>query len=921
MTARRSWRTWTRIFQRDPSSEVDDELRFHFEARVDDYIARGMDPDAARRAAMDRLGDVERTRMDCVALLSAERRTEERRMRLNVSWLDVKLGVRMLAKYPGLSLVSVIGMAVAIAIGAGYFAAYDALLDPALPMDDGDRVVALRYRDVSRPGPNAAVSAHDYLAWRAALGSVRDLSAFRSQSRNLITANGRIELVDLAAITASGFRVARVSPALGRPLLPDDERAGAAPVLVIAHEEWQRVFDGAPDVLGRTVYLGATVHTIVGVMPEGFRFPVNHRYWVPLPLDASAVQPGDEPALLVFGRLEDGVTIERANAELATIGERIAAAFPETHEHLRPVVLAYTQSFVGADSPEDALAIRTLQFAVSLLLVIVALNVSVLVYARTVTRTGEIAVRSALGASRRRVVTQLFVEALVLSVAATAVGLTLAAIALRLVNDWIRRSGEMPFWLDLGLSPGAVDYVVLLAILAAAIVGVLPALKATGRRLQAGLQQYASRGAAMQLGRTWSALIIVQVAVAVAALPAAVDFSEQSIRLGTRAPARTAHGLLRATVAMQPETAPDAADSAATDRAFRARFADRTAELIRRIEAQPQVGGVTFADRFPGLERWASIELEGYDAPAVDTAALAGPVFMNVRTSQVGPDLFHVFDVPILAGRGFGSADAREGATAVIVSASFADRVASAPRAAPVAGGASVLGRRIRYAERGEDIAAGPWLEIVGVVPDFAHDFTTPNGVNQDQPRVFHAAAAGDVHPAALVVRIDGGAPAPFARRLTVIAAAVDPTLTLENLETVIAAWEHEQQAMGSLGLMVIAVSLSVLLLSGAGIYAMMSFTVAKRRREIGIRSALGADPRRILTGIFTRAAAQLGTGILAGLVLAAAFEWRTGEMGDRGLLLVPAVAALMLTVGLLAALGPARRGLAVQPSEALREE
>jgi predicted permease len=907
----RGWRRWLRL-RRDPADEIGDELDFHVEQRVRDYIARGMDPESARRAALDRLGDLERARAECTTLLSAERRAEERRVRLNVSWLDVKLGVRMLAKYPGLSVVAVLGMAVAIAIGAGYFAAYSAILDPALPLDHGQRVVALRYRDVSRPGPDAAVSVHDYIAWRDAMSTVRELGAFRTRHRNLITADGRIELVEVAAITVSGFRVARVSPARGRPLLDEDERAGASPVLVIAHEEWQRVFDGDPGIVGRTVRLGATVHTIVGVMPEGFRFPVNHRYWIPLPLDASAAEPGDEPSLLVFGRLEDGVTLERSNAELATIGERMAAASPATHEHLRPQVLPYTQSFIGADSPQEALAIRTFQFVVSLLLVIVALNVAVLVYARTVTRTGEIAVRSALGASRRRIVTQLFIEALVLSVAASTLGFTLAGIALDLVDGWARRGGEMPFWLDLGLSPGAVVYVALLAILAAAIVGVLPALKATSKRLQAGLQQYSSRGSAMQLGQIWSALIIVQVAVAVAALPAAVDFSEQSIRLGTRAPSTAAHGLLRATVAMQREGSANAPDSAAAERAFRGRFTDRSTELIRRLEAQPEVAGVTFADRFPGLERSAAIEVEGSDAPAADTTGLAGPVFMETRTSRVAVGLFDVFDVPILAGRGFVSADTREGSTGVIVSASLAQRIA---------GSASVLGRRIRYADRGDYVAAGPWLEIVGVVPDFAYDFTTPNSFDTSQPRVFHAAAAGDAHPAMLVVRIRRGEPAPFAARLRDIAATVDPTLTLESVETVIAAWEWAQQAIGSLGLMILAVMLSVLLLSAAGIYAMMSFTVAKRRREIGIRAALGADPRRLLVGIFARAAAQLGAGILAGLVFAAAFPWVTGDMGGRTFILLPAVSALMLTVGLLAALGPARRGLAVQPTEALREE
>jgi hypothetical protein len=567
----------------------------------------------------------------------------------------------------------------------------------------------------------------------------------------------------------------------------------------------------------------------------------------------------------------------------------MAGAFPATHERLRPVVLPYTHALFGPDSPEEALAIRAVQFALSLLLVIVALNVAMLVYARTVTRTGEIAVRSALGASRRRVITQLFVEALVLSVAASAIGLTLAGTGLGLMNAWVRREGEIPFWIDLGLSASAVLYVVLLAILAAGIVGVLPALKATGRRLQQGLQQFSSRAGAMQLGRTWSVLTVVQVAVAVAALPAALLFAEQSIRLGMRAPSPAAHGLLRATVVMQREGTADAVDTAAAGGAFRVRF----------------------ADRFPGLERHATVEVERHQAPAMDTTG-PGRLFMGTRTSRVAIDLFEVFGVPILAGRGFVPADLRDGAPAVIVNASFADRVA---------GGANVLGRRIRYAERGDDVEAGAWLEIVGVVSDFAYDFTTPNSFDPPQPRLFHAAVAGGTYPATLVLRIRSGAAAPFARPLHDIAVAVDPALTLESAETVIAAWEQGQQAIGALGLMITAVTLCVLLLSAAGIHALMSFTVTKRRREIGIRAALGADPRRILTGVFARAAAQLGAGILAGLVLAATFEWLTGDMGRRAFLLLPVVSALMLAVGLFAALGPARRGLAVQPTEALREE
>jgi putative ABC transport system permease protein len=897
-----SWLRWVQVFRSDPRSEVEEELRHHLEQRVADYVARGMDPESARRAAVERLGDLTRVRNECATLLSGERKKRERRVRLSVSWLDVKLGVRMLAKYPGLSVVSVLGMAVAIAIGAGYYAGYGAMLDSALPLDEGERVVGL-HPGLSQSGSDSEVSVHDYVAWRDAMSTVRELGAFRSQHRNLIIDDGRTELVEVAAITASGFQVARVSPAIGRPLLAEDERAGAAPVIVIAHEEWRRVFDSNPNILGELVRVGETVHTVVGVMPEGFRFPINHRYWVPLVLDAAIAQPTDAPSLHVFGRLADGVTLERARAELATIGARMAAAFPATHEHIRPIVLPYVHLYRGFEALEADLVIRAIRLALSLLLVIVALNVAILVYARTATRTGEIAVRNALGASRRRVVAQLFVEALVLSVAASAIGLTLVGIALRLMTDWVQRGGEVPFWIDLGLTPGTILYVALLAIIAAAIVGVLPALKATGKRLQQGLQQFSSRGSAMQLGRTWSALIVVQVAGAVAALPAAILFAEETIWLGIRAPSPAAHGLLRSTLVMQREGTGNAADSA--------RFADRAAELIRRIDEQPEVVGVSFADDFPGRESNATIEVEPVVGPAADTIGQPASGLVEIRSSRIATNLFDVFRVPLIAGRMFVPADTRAGATAVIVSETFAQQFA---------GGASVLGRHIRYAERGENTQPGPWLEIVGVVPDFANDFTPDDDV---APRLFHAAAAGDLHRTTLIVRIAGGEPAPLATRLRTLAANVDPTLTLEAVETVTSAWQREQQFYASLSLMVIAVMLSVLLLSAAGIYALMSFTVAKRRREIGLRSALGAEPHRIIMSVFARAGAQIGAGVLAGVTLVAAL-WALDDPGGRledDWILLPAVAALMIIVGLLAAFGPARRGLAVQPTEALREE
>ena len=911
MSGHKGGRRWAEIFQQKPEHEVDDELRFHTEQRIREYIQRGMTPEAAKQAVAERMGDLTPVHSECTALLAADRKAQKRRIELNISWLDVKLGARMLRKYPGLSIVSVIGLALAIAIGAGYFAFFGMLLDPTVPLADGDRIVSIRNRDRADAGFDATASLADFITWRDEVGSVQDLGAFRDDSRNLIMPDGSTHLVRVAVMTASGFRLTRVSPMLGRTLLDEDQRAGAAPVVVIGHEEWQRRFEGDPNIIGRVVRLDGTLHTIVGVMPANFGFPVQHRYWTPLQVNGVSAERAANERLRVFARLADGFTMNQAQAELDIIGQRTAAAQRQTHEHLRPQLLPYTHAFVGIEGPGMELALRAVQLAVSLLLIVVAVNVAILVYARTTTRTGEIAVRCALGASRRRILSQLMMEALVLSVSATAIGLTIAGIALGMVRDFFMRAtadtaNAIAFWMDLRLSPGVIVYAAVLAVLAAVIMGVLPALKATGKRLQQGLQQFSARGSTLQLGRTWTVLIIVQVAIAAAAMPAAVNYAEKSLRIGTRPPADVADRLVRGTLVMTREGAVASGDSAADERATAARFDDRMQELMRRLEADPVVAAVTYADRFPGTEGWATMES--------DAANQNTDRFFGVHPNRIGVDLFETLEIPILAGRGFTPADAGVGATAVIVDQMFAEQLA---------GGGNVLGRRVRFAYPGEDVGkAGPWYDIVGVVPSFADDLTTPNTFDEPDPRIYLAGLPDAATSSALIVRVGNGAPVKALPLVRNVAASVDPTLRMERLETVRQSWELGQQAMWSMAVGIIAVMCSVLLLSAAGIYAMMSFTVNRRRREIGIRAALGADARRVLTGIFTRASAQLGIGIGTGLALAAAFEWigPGGIMGDRALIILPGVAVILFVVGVLAALGPARRGLSVQPTEALRE-
>lgn len=823
-----------------------------------------------------------------------------------VSWLDLKLALRMVAKYPGLSLVSVVGMSVSIAIGAGGFGFVRTMLDGDLPLPDGDRVVAVQNADVRVDGSRNGHALHDFYVWRDELRSVVDLSAFAYEDASLQGPDGVPTTVRVASVTASGFRALRTSPALGRALLEEDERPGAPPVVVIGYDEWQRRFEADPDVIGRYLRLGTSVPTVVGVMPEGFRFPVNDGYWTPWRLDPTAFEVGAGPSITVFGRLADGVTLEQAQAELTAVSDRLTSAYPRTHEFLRAQVLPYTDAFIGVNSPQRMLLVRTIQLALSLLLIVVAANVAILIYARTTVRMGEIAVRTALGASRRRVLTQLFMEALTLSTVAAAIGLGLAVFGFHWFEGLLNRedTGELllPFWSDFGLSPALVAYTLGMAVAAAFIMGVLPALKATGGAVQRGLRALHSGGSGLQLGRTWTALIVTQVGIAVAVLPYALHVLGPSISRGFAEPDYPVASFLQASLALDEGAAaalPEREDAA------QARLLDGATALVGRIEADPAVEGVAFSTHFPGTEAVARVELEGIAGSAA------------VWENQVSTDLFVTYGVPILTGRGFSEADAAPGSRSVIVDRVFAEQLF---------GNANVLGRRVRLPEPSsgaeDSDRQGPWLEIVGVVPDF----TVPPAFQPEAPKLYRPIGLSDAGEVLrLSVRLRDDARSQVAMgRLRAMAEAVAPDLRLRLLTTASAAEQERTVGLRLIALVILAVMGSVLLLSGAGVYAMMSFIVASRRRELGIRAALGAAPTRLLAGTFRRAGVQLGTGVVAGLGLAEGVAHVAGVsllFGGEQPYLLPTVALTLAAVGLLATAGPALQGLAVQPNEALRGE
>ena len=852
----------------------------------------------------------------------AAERLRQRRRRLGpaFSTLDFTLAWRMLLRYPGLSIVSILGIAVGMAIAAGAYAIASTMTNPTVPLDEGDRVVSLVSWDASTSNREQRM-AHDFIAWRS-MTSVNDLSITRTVQRNLIGTGRQAEVITVAEISAAAFRVARVPALRGRFLLPEDEMPGAPDTMVIGYDEWVRRFDADPNIVGRSAQLGSTTYAIVGVMPDGFVFPLHHGYWIPWRIDASDYEPRSGPSVNVFGRLAPGTSIESAQAELTAIGERMSATAPGTHQHLRPRVLPYPYAYNDMDDPENVLALQTIQAAIVLMLVVVCANVAILVYARTVTRQGEIAVRGALGASRRRIVTQLVVEALLLAGIAAAAGVGLASVVLQqLSGQLLIVGGVLPFWMALRLPADGVLYIVGLTLLAAAIIGVVPALKATGGHVHSGLQTLSpGSGSRMQMGRVWTTLIVAQVALTVALMPMAIFLSWMALQFRTGDSGFASREFLTAQLLADRATEAPGDDG---ERAFTRQLAIAHRELDRRLREQSPVSDVTFSMTGVGEERALVLEVEGRDAPldSVDYNIVEGSKRGHfVRFNRVATNFFEAYEVPLIMGRTFIASDMQAVDTmpSVLVNRTLVDRVF---------GGANPLGARIRYVGRSReanarDVKLNQWYEVVGVVPDFP---TLLSYETDRDSRVYHAATFGDVYPVELAVRVPNGDPMTFATTFRDISAAVDPNLQLRDIATAEIVFKREQGLMRLIGLTVVIVLLSVIGLAAAGMYALMSFTVSQRRKEIGIRAALGAERSRLLIGIFARALGQLGAGAAAGLLGAIAFD-RIIDEGDRilegqGAVIVPIVALVMILIGLLAALGPARRGLKIQPIEALREE
>ena len=901
-------------------SRMNDEMDFHIEMETDRLMReQGLPWEAARRQALVTFGGMTQHK-------------ETMRDARGLAWLagmslDFKLGFRMLRKYPGLTVVGGLAMAFGIWVGAVVFQMVHVLMQPTLPLPDGDRIVQIRNYDVKESRLEKRM-VHDFMLWRQTLKSVTDLGAYREVPRNLISGDKEARAMQVVEITASAFRIAPARPHLGRVLSADDERAGSPPVIVIGHEVWKNRFASDPNIIGRTAQLGDEFPTIVGVMPEGFRFPKSHDIWSPLRVEQLEQAPRAGSSITVFGKLAPGASLKTAQAELTTLGKRLATELPATHAHLQPQVGPYAEMFNSPNST-DTMLMGSFNFFAIMFIALICSTVALLLFARAATRESEIVVRSALGASRSRIVMQLFAEALVLGAVAAVVGLLAANFALvRWGTVFLEENmGPLPFWYDLRISPVTVLYVAGLTLIAAAIAGVLPGLKVT-RGLGSRLKQGTAGAGGLQFGGVWTAVIITQVAFTVA-FPIVIYVEQRELRrirtFDANFAAKEYLGLFIESEAPAGSTW-QSADSASRA-AQSARFGAARERFRERLSTEPGVLGVTFVDRLPrDYHRDNFIELQDTSAAAALAERIEAKVLPplggdaafdhlnEVSMAFIDPSYFAVLRTPILAGRAFTSGDLGPDAHVAIVDEGFVHRVLQ---------GRNAIGQRFRWVPaRMPDgtlsEAPRPWYEIVGVVKDLG----MAHAANGRRPAGAYfpvdVKTAGPLH---MIVHVQGD-PMTMASRVREVAAAVDPTLQVSNLQ---ALDKVADPLLWVLRLWIKISSMLVgvaLLLSLAGIYAVLSFTVARRTREIGVRVALGASRRKLVVAIFRRPLIQVSLGVLAGTLLIGLLGYGlTGGLTFTQFGMLALYASLMFGVCLLACIVPTRRALGVEPMEALRVE
>jgi predicted permease len=791
---------------------------------------------------------------------------------------EVRLALRLMVKQPILSGTIILALATGICLATMGFTFRDELVNSTLPYQAGPRFARLFVLD--RDGGRLDLDLERYHAFRDRATTLEHVGAVGGRPFTVTHGDGEIESIRGAVITPRSMRWLDVVPVIGRTFIPADGDTGAERVVLVRDSLWRRRYGGDPNMIGRSLTIGGQPRTVVGIMPDTFEFPNSGELWLPLDEltlggdpDARQTRGGaGQPGLRVFGVLRPGVTFEAANAEI----NQLSAQFPSSNEPgevARMLVRPFT-----ADSDDSDVVMSALVFVLVMVLMVVASNVATLVFARTWSRAPELAVRSALGAARARVVGQLFFETFLLGSIAAAIGLAAAYAALRYIKGSLE---GWPFWVTLDPNPRIVAFVVVLTLLVSAVSGLFPALRVTRHDLRNSLQ--AGRGfAAGGFGRIGAGLLVIEIALSVALLNGAVTMARAFESYVDEIPALPKNQVLTAQLGRVTST-------------------ESRNKIIGAAAALPGVvaaGAATGLPRLYPQPRATAVEPLG-DEPV--QAAMPAP------SHAVGDGFLEAIGARTLSGRLFTASDFLDGAAPVVV--------VNEPFVRKFLAGRNPIGRRIRVTAARSDGAEEPWREIIGVVPDLGLSVSNPS------------MAAGFYTPVRdeflyhLAIRTTGD-PLALTPQLRAAVANVEPDAQLEEIRTLEEAGFEERVFLSGIALALTAMGGMALLLSIVGIYALLSFMVTRRTREIGIRVALGATSRQVFRSITGGALIYLAIGGALGSVLGLAFiELRSVlliSIPDAGVWMPATIFLTLAIAGGVACWLPARRALGIRPSEAL---
>jgi putative ABC transport system permease protein len=800
---------------------------------------------------------------------------------------DLRYGARLMVKRPALAAITVLTLALGIGLTTLMFSLVNTAMIKGLPFEEPERLMSLVRNDLSQGWENMSVPLHDFEEWREQQRAFGSLAGYATGTFNVSGTEGA-ERYDGAWVTADLFEVLRVRPVLGRTFRAGEAEPGAEAVTVIGHRVWQDRFGGDPGVLGQTLRINGEEATIIGVMGERFMFPAVQQLWMPERRSAAQYQRGQPtPQLNVIGRLLPHASLDQANVQIATIARRQAESHPETNENIGANVQPLIESYIPKEPQRLLLVMLGAVFGV---LLIACVNVANLLLSQAALRAREVAVRTALGASRIRITLQFLTEPLALAAVGAVLGVGIAWIGIRMFEAAIAGTNP-PYWLDFGLDRTVLLFVMGITLFSAFVSAVLPAIRVSGSNVSEALKDESRGASSFRGGRLSRGLVVVELALSMVLLVGAGLMTRSVTRLASIDFGFDTAAIFTARLGL-PE-----ADLAYADAASRIRFFEA---VDARLAGDPEVVAASLVSALPGywsnLNRFA-IEGQSYDRPADYPVA---------RAAVVTPGFFDTFDAPVLHGRGFHDGD-RDGSLPVaIVNRGFERKYFP---------DGDVVGSRIQLG--GAD-SERPWVTIVGVV----RDLHMAGPQNEDPEGLYLPLAQESARFMSIAARARGSTTG-LTPRVRAAVASVDSDIPIYWARTLAEGIAMETWFFRVFGTLFMVMGFVALFLAAIGLYGVMSFSVSRRTREMGVRMALGAGHADLLRLVMRQGAAQLAIGLGIGLVIA----WGVSSLlagflfgvEPRDPVTFLATLVVLVTTGLAASWLPARRATRVSPLVALR--